>query len=283
MSKKKRLVSYLLSIALVVSLFATIVLTTLNCTILSTVNVKKKIANANYYEETKKIIVESCKDYVMQSGFDESIMDGVVNTYDVQFDVDGLVDYIYEGKEFEVHSNLIRANLDKNISEYIAANNFVVNEETQKSINEFEDTIQKIYERNIEYSKDTVKQIAEKNKKIKRIVPIAMIVCGIISVVLFLLIKEISTPSLGISALATGAILVFLKVYSGTTVAINNILLMNKAFSNALISVANQIIQALFVLGIILCVVGIAGIIYVEAKRKIVRMLLLDEHSQVIR
>ena len=283
MSKKKRLVSYLLSVALVVFLFITIVLTTLNCTILSTVNVKKKIANANYYEETKKIIVESCKDYVMQSGFDESIMDGVVNTYDVQFDVDGLVDYIYEGKEFEVHSNLIRANLDKNISEYIAANNFVVNEETQKSINEFEDTIQKIYERNIEYSKDTVKQIAEKNKKIKRIVPIAMIVCGVISVVLFLLIKEISTPSLGISALATGAILVFLKVYSGTTVAINNILLMNRAFSNTLISIANQIIQKLFIIGIILCVVGIAWIIYVEAKRKIVRMLLLDEHSQVIR
>ena len=70
MSKKKRLVSYLLSVALVVFLFITIVLTTLNCTILSTVNVKKKIANANYYEETKKIIVESCKDYVMQSGFD---------------------------------------------------------------------------------------------------------------------------------------------------------------------------------------------------------------------
>lgn len=283
MSKKKRLISYLLSIALVVSLFATIVLTTLNCTILSTVNVKKKIANANYYEETKNIIVESCKDYVMQSGFDESIMDGVVNTYDVQFDVDGLVDYIYEGKDFEIHSNLIRANLDKNINDYIVSNKYVVNEETQKSINEFEDNIQRIYERNIEYSKDTVKQIAEKNKKIKRIVPIAMIVCGIISVVLFLLIKEISTPSLGISALATGAILVFLKVYSGTTVAINNILLMNRAFSNTLISIANQIIQKLFVIGIILCVVGIAWIIYVEAKRKIVRMLLLDEHSQVIR
>lgn len=283
MTKTRRLISYLLSIALVITLFATIVLTTLNCTLFSTNNVKKKIASSNYYEEVKIIINESCKDYVMQSGFDESIMDGVVNTYDVQFDVDGLVDYIYEGKEFEIHSNLIRANLDKNINEYIANNNYVVNEETQKSINEFEDTIQKIYERNINYSKDTVKQIAEKNRKIKKFIPIAMIICAIISIILILVIKKVSTPALGISALATGAILVFLKVYSGTTVAINNILLMNKAFSNALISIANQIIQALFVLGIILCVVGIAGIIYVEAKRKIVRMLLLDEHSQVIR
>ena len=283
MSKKRRLFSYLLSIALVISLFTTIVLTTLNFTLFSTVNVKKRIAASNYYEEVKNIIVESCKDYVMQSGFEESIMDNVVNTYDVQFDVDGLVDYIYEGKDFEVHSNMIRANLDKNINEYIANNKYVVNENTQKSINEFEDNIVKIYERNIEYSKDTVKQLSEKNRKIKKIIPIVMIVSGIISVILVLAIKEISTPSLGISALATGAILVFLKVYSGTTVAINNILLMNRAFSNTLISIANQIIHKLFIIGIILCVVGIAWIIYVEAKRKIVKMLLLDEHSQVIR
>ena len=283
MSKKKRFVSYLLSIVLVIFLLATIVLTTLNCTLLSTVNIKKKLVNSNYYEETKNIIVESCKDYVMQSGFDESIMNDVVNTYDVQFDVDGLVDYIYEEKDFEVHSNIIRANLDKNINEYIVNNNYQVNEETQKSINDFENTIQEIYERNIEYSADTVKQIAGVTHKIKKIVPIAMIICGIISVILILLIKEISSPSVGITALSTGAVLVFLKLYSGTSFAINNILLMNKAFSNTLISVANDIIQKLFVIGIALCVVGVIWIIYVEAKRKIVRMLLLDEHSQVIR
>ena len=283
MSKKKRFVSYLLSIVLVIFLLATIVLTTLNCTLLSTVNIKKKLVNSNYYEETKNIIVESCKDYVMQSGFDESIMNDVVNTYDVQFDVDGLVDYIYEGKDFEVHSNVIRANLDKNINEYIVNNNYQVNEETQKSINDFENSIQEIYERNIEYSADTVKQIAGVTHKIKKIVPIAMIICGIISVILILLIKEISSPSVGITALSTGAVLVFLKLYSGTSFAINNILLMNKAFSNTLISVANDIVQKLFVIGLCLCVVGVIWIIYVEVKRKIVRMLLLDEHSQVIR
>lgn len=283
MGKKKRLVSYLLSIALVIFLLATIVLTTLNCTILSTVNIKKKVANSNYYEETKNIIVESCKDYVMQSGFDESIMNDVVNTYDVQFDVDGLIDYIYEGKEFKTNSNAIRANLDKNINEYIVNNNYQVDEETKKSINDFENTIQEIYERNIEYSADTVKQIAGVTNKIKKIVPIVMIVCGIISVILVLLIKEMSSPSIGISALSTGAILVFLKLYSGTTVAINNILLMNKVFSNTLISVANDIIHKLYVIGIALCVVGVIWVIYVESKRKYVRILLLDEHSQVIR
>ena len=47
MTKTRRLISYLLSIALVITLFATIVLTTLNCTLFSTNNVKKKIASSN--------------------------------------------------------------------------------------------------------------------------------------------------------------------------------------------------------------------------------------------
>lgn len=283
MKIKKRLVSYILAIILTIFLFITIVLTTLNCTLLSTVNVKKKVASCNYYAETQKIIIDACQNYVVQSGFDSSIMNGVVNTYDVESDVNGLIDYIYEGKEYTVQSNMIRANLDNNIKAYIEQNNYTVDEENQKSIDEFENVIQEIYTRNIEYSADTVKQIAGVNKKVKRAVPIAMIVCAIITIILVVTIKDISNPAIGISMLSTGAILVFLKLFSGTSVAINNILLMNKVFSNTLITIANNAIQKLFVIGIILCVSGLIWIVYFEAKRKIVKLLLLDEHSQVIR
>ena len=283
MSKAKRLLSYLLSIFLVVSLFSTVVVIVLNLTLFSSLNTKKQIATNNYYEEVKKIIVESCQDYVMQSGFDESIMDNVVNSYDVESDVNGLIDYIYDGKEYEINSNVVKENLDKNIKEYIASNEYAVNEETQKGIDTFEDTIKQIYERNIEYSRDTVKQISDGYKKVKKAVTFIMLVCIGITVILGFIVYKLSKPSLGISMLSTGAILIFLKIYSGTTVAINNILLMNRAFSNTLIAIANQIVGMLFVAGIILCIAGIAWIIYAEASRKLVKMQLLDEHSQVIR
>lgn len=283
MSKKKRIVSYILSAILVVFFLVTIVLTTLNCTILSTLNVKKKIVEASYYAEDRKIIVEACKDYVMQSGFDESIMDGVVNEYDVKIDTDGLIDYIYEGREYAVQSNLIKMNLDKNIQEYIQVNNYTVDEENQKNIDEFENKIEDIYKRNIEYSGESIKQIAHVMGTIKKIVPITMIICGIITVVLFMLLKEVNKPTVGISMLATGAILVFLKFYTGVSVAINNILLMNKAFSNTLIHISNGIIQKLFVVGVALCVAGFVWILYTEIKKKIIKVELLEEHSQVIR
>lgn len=283
MSKKKRLVSYLLALLFVIFLFFTIVLTTLNCTVLSTLNVKKKVTSTGYYAETQKIIVDSCKNYVMQSGFDESIMDGVVNLYDVEVDVNGLIDYIYEGREYTIQSNMIRLNLDNNINKYVEQNNYLVDENNQKNIEEFESTIEDIYKRNIEYSADTVKHIAGVTKKVKKIVPVAMIICSIITIILIFLIKEINSPAVGIGMLAAGIMLVFLKLYSGTSLAINNILLMNKAFSNTLISIANDVIQKFFVLGVILCIAGIVWIIYTESKKEIVKILLLDEHSQVIR
>ena len=283
MGKKKRIISYILSIFLVIFLFITILLTTLNCTILSKLNVKKKVAESNYYAELQKIIVESSQNYVMQSGFDESIMDGVVNVYDVQYDVDGLIDYIYEGKEYVVQSNMIRANLDKNIKEYVEANDYEISEENQKGIDEFENAIEDIYKRNIMYSEETIKQIAHVVGIIKKVTPIAMIVCAIISIVLALITKETSSPAIGISMLSTGALFVFLKTYSGTNVAINNILLLNKAFSNTLIAMANQLIQKLYTVGVILCIAGVAFIIYAEAKKKVVRVKLLEEHSQIIR
>ena len=140
-----------------------------------------------------------------------------------------------------------------------------------------------IYTRNIDYSADVVKEIAEEMKSTKRNVPIAMIVCGIITIALIYVAKTISNYSIGISLLSTGAILVFFKLYSGVSVAVNNILLLNRVFSNTLIGIANDVIHKLFLIGVMLCVVGLIWIIYVEAKRKITKVLLLEEHSQIIR
>ena len=283
MNMKRRVVSYLLSILLTVFLVSTVILATANFTILNTKNVRKKVVSTNFYVETQNIIIDACKNYVMQSGFDESIMNGVINTSDVEHDVNGLLDYLYEGREYELHVSSVKESLDNNIKKYIEQNNYEVNEENQNSINEFENSVENIYRRNIEYSADEVKQIAKVVQKVKKIVPIAMMICLVATIILGFIIYKVSKPSVGIGLLAAGAILVFFKVSSRASFAINNILLMNKAFSNTLIAIANNMVLVLFVVGILLCVVGVIWIIVMELRRKIVKMLLLEEHSQVIR
>lgn len=283
MNMKKRILSYILSMILAVFIIATVVMAVANFTILNNKCVKKKVVSTNYYVETQNIIINACKNYVMQSGFDESIMDGVINTSDVEHDVNGLLDYIYEGREYEIRASVVKSNLDNNIKKYIEQNNYEVNEENQKSIDEFEKSIEDIYVRNIEYSADEVKQIGNGVQKIKKILPIAMVICLAISIVIGFIDYKVSKPSIGVGMLAAGIVLIVIKVSSKTSFAINNILLMNKAFSNTLIAIANNMVQILLVLGILLSIVGVIWIIVMEARRKIVRMLLLEEHSQVIR
>lgn len=283
MNKKKRIVSYIISAILVIFLSATILFVNANATILNSSNVKSKIAEANYYEEVYNIIIDSCNNYVMQSGFEDTIINGVISKEDVEKDVKGLIDYMYEGKEYSVQTQGIRASLDKNIENYISENNYAVSEENKKSIEVFEKTIEDTYKRNIEYSNETIKVIAKYLKTAKRVVSIAMVILAVLSVVLLVIVYKVSKPSAGIAMLSTGALFIALKCYSGVNVAINNILVLNRPFSNTLISIVKQLLQNMFIVGIILTIAGIVWIVVFEMKRKIKRMLLLEEHSQVIR
>lgn len=283
MNKKKRIVSYIISAILVIFLSATILFVNANATILNSSNVKSKIAEANYYEEVYNIIIDSCNNYVMQSGFEDTILNGVISKEDVEKDVKGLIDYMYEGKEYSVQTQGIRASLDKNIENYISENNYAVSEENKKSIEVFEKTIEDTYKRNIEYSNETIKVIAKYLKTAKRVVSIAMVILAVLSIVLLVIVYKVSKPSTGIAMLSTGALFIALKCYSGVNVAINNILVLNRPFSNTLISVVQQLLQNMFIVGIILTIAGIVWIVVFEMKRKIKRMLLLEEHSQVIR
>ena len=58
---------------------ATIILSIVNAVVFSKSNVKKQMQKVDYYTEINNIIKESANNYIMQSGFDESIMDNVIS------------------------------------------------------------------------------------------------------------------------------------------------------------------------------------------------------------
>lgn len=283
MGKKKRIISYMLSIVLTLFLSATILFANVNAVILNTSNAKNKIEKANYYEEVYNIVISSCNNYIIQSGFEETILNDVISKADVEKDVTGLVEYMYEGKEYSIQTNSIKERLHKNIEEYIAQNDYAVSEENKKDIDQFEKAIVDIYSRNVEYSKDTVKTIAKYIKKIKTVFMGLTVLFAVLAVIIFVIIYRISKPVAGVGLFATGALFVAINCITGVNVAINNILVLNRALSDALVSIVNQLLQNLFVIGIVLCVIGLVWIISYEMKRQIKKMLLLEEHSQVIR
>lgn len=262
----RKIISYILSAIVVTLMSVTIILAMINNVIFSKSNVKKHMNKVDYYTEISNIIKDSANNYIMQSGFDESIMDSVIPKEKINNDIDKVIDAIYEGKEIDISTEEIRANLDENVQQYIQQNNYKVDAQTRKDIAKFEDKIESIYENSITYSKNAVKQVVSYFKMAKRITRLALITVSILLIILAFITYKINKASFGISLLATGLICIFIKCYSGLNIAVNNILMVNKTFSNLMINLINQVVQYIFISGIILTVLGIVFIIIFERK-----------------
>ena len=262
----RKIISYILAIILVTLMSATIILSIVNAVVFSKPNVKKQMQKVDYYTEINNIIKESANNYIMQSGFDESIMDNVISKEKINNDIDKVINAIYEGEEVEISTDEIKTSLDKNVQQYIAQNNYKVDAQTQKDIEKFVDKIESIYANSITYSKSTIKKVVKYFKMVKRMTRVALIASSILLIIFAIITYKTNRATFGISLLATGIICVFIKCYSSINIAVNNILMVNKTFSNLMINIINQVIQYVFIGGIILAVLGIALIIIFERK-----------------
>lgn len=262
----RKIISYILAIILVTLMSATIILSIVNAVVFSKPNVKKQMQKVDYYTEINNIIKESANNYIMQSGFDESIMDNVISKEKINNDIDKVINAIYEGEEVEISTDEIKNSLDKNVQQYIAQNNYKVDAQTQKDIEKFEDKIESIYANSITYSKSSIKKVVKYFKMVKRMTRVALIASLILLIIFAIITYKTNRATFGISLLATGIICIFIKCYSSINIAVNNILMVNKTFSNLMINIINQVIQYVFIGGIILAVLGIALIIIFERK-----------------
>ena len=266
MKTVRKIISYIFSILVVTLMFATIILSMVNAVIFSKSNIKNKMQKVDYYSEISNIIKDSANNYIMQSGFDESIMDSVIPKEKINNDIDKVIDAIYDGKEIDISTEEIRAGLDENVQKYIQQNNYKVDAQAQKDIAKFEEKIESIYANSITYSKNAIKEVVKYFKMAKRITRLMLIVISILLIILAFITYKINRASFGISLVATGIICIFIKCYSSLNIAVNNILMVNKTFSNLMISLINQVVQYVFICGIILTILGIALIILFERK-----------------
>lgn len=262
----RKIISYIFSILVVTLMFATIILSMVNAVIFSKSNIKNKMQKVDYYSEISNIIKDSANNYIMQSGFDESIMDSVIPKEKINNDIDKVIDAIYDGKEIDISTEEIKASLDENVQKYIQQNNYKVDAQAQKDIAKFEEKIESIYANSITYSKNAIKEVVKYFKMAKRITRLMLIVISILLIILAFITYKINRASFGISLVSTGIICIFIKCYSSLNIAVNNILMVNKTFSNLMISLINQVVQYIFICGIILTILGIALIILFERK-----------------
>lgn len=261
MTLGKKIVSYILSLILAILLISIILIGCVRSNVLNKNNMKKAFQKTDYYYNLYGIIKENTENDIMSSGFEISVLDNVFTEDKIKQDVNNVIEGIYDNKKTEISTEEMKKQLDENVQKQLENTDYQVTEENEKNIEEFENSVIKIYTDNIIYSEDIINQISEKMHKINKTAIIIMIISCILGIILAFVIFMLNKSSLGISMFVTGTFFIFLNLYSGTAIVINNILMFNWAISNTFAFIANKTINSMYIIGMIFAVIGLAEII----------------------
>lgn len=261
MTLGKKIVSYILSLILAILLISIILIGCVRSNVLNKNNMKKAFQKTDYYYNLYGIIKENTENDIMSSGFEISVLDNVFTEDKIKQDVNNVIEGIYDNKKTEISTEEMKKQLDENVQKQLENTDYQVTEENEKNIEEFENSVIKIYTDNIIYSEDIINQISEKMHKINKTAIIIMIISCILGIILAFVIFMLNKSSLGISMFVTGTFFIFLNLYSGTAIVINNILMFNWAISNTFAFIANKTINSMYIIGMIFAFIGLAEII----------------------
>lgn len=261
----KKGIVYVLNFFVFLSIFSLSSLLIFSGTILNKQYVLESLKQSNYYEKTYYNIQDEFKNYIMQSGLEEEILENLYDREKIENDINQVLDSVYEAKEMNINTLDMRKTLDSRIKEVLNQNNRKPDAEEERAIQTFEDTIIEVYEKGITYAQNYVKQIGELYTKISTMlnkITIAlavsiMVLLGII-IIMYRNVRE-TLKTIGIAILGAGLLNIVLFLLVGDRM--HHVLILNATFSESLIYIASSIMQTFLSVGIIMTIIGIISII----------------------
>ncbi len=268
--KVKKVSSYVLAVFLTLSILALTISVSLYDNIFERNALESALDESGYYYNEYNIILNSCNNYLMQSGFDDDLFEGVITRDCVEEDIDAIVRCLFINQKVELDTTKLEERLDKKIKEQVEQKMYFVDEETQKELDEFKKTVAETYKNNIVYSEQVMNEISKYFNKIERALKIIKLSLIALTAIIALLTFKMRKSSVGVGMFTSGVLLLAAKLYSGVYVAINNILIVNWAFSKTLSYILNKVVQNIFTVGIALTLGGLLWIVifeYIRSKK----------------
>ena len=257
----KKIISYIIIVVLIILLFASNTITILSQTILNEKFVLGLLEKNDYYAQVYSQILEAFKDNTVQSGLEESILDGIMTEEQVKNDTKSFLDYLYNGTELTIDTEGVKTRLQEKINEVIRENNKRVNSDEQTAINTYINTIGSIYENGITFMKKYVSQVQNAITKIQEMLQKVTIVVYVATIVIILIIfiinKREGFKYLAVSSFSAGGLCIALKIVENSTMRVQNILIFSKAFSVVLINAIESIMLSFVIASIVFCVLGL--------------------------
>lgn len=260
-----KLIKYIFTILLYISLTIVVIINILNSTILNKEYILDKLEESNYYNNIYTEVENNFENYIYQSGLDPSVLNNIVSRDKVKEDTITIITNIYDGNNKEIDLEVIRNNLSTNIDESLEGR--YLSEENKNAINKFIDIIIDEYEdtiMNTSYSNKINTVISSINNKINfiNIVMIALVILSILVLIILNIKKKRRKLSIfGVPVLALGFLLITIYIYIIMNIDINNIVILNDAISIAIHYILNGIVIKFLIEGFILIGLGLLIII----------------------
>jgi len=134
----KNIISYIPSFIMVALIIAIVAVSFLQNKVLNEDYWKMQMEQNNYYEKLEDTVNDGFENYIMQSGMDSSVFEGIYDLDKVKEDTNSIVHAILNNEEFKIDTSTIREKLDNNIRKYIKDNKVLVNKTTENQIQNFE-------------------------------------------------------------------------------------------------------------------------------------------------
>ena len=237
-------INIILSFLIVFAIILVIATNILNNKALNKDYIFSKMEESEFYLQMSREVESGFENYIYQSGLPEDTIKNLFTEDMIKKDANSLINYLYDGTEIKLSSDLLRANLDAKIQEYIKTQNITLNEQSSQNIKQFENLIVNEYDKNINISNTLYEKGHEIIELVQKIsdkignLPIILLVVLII-ILIIVNMKELLVPInfLGISLLTTGILLKIGINVIFTNIEIDNFMLMTKSLSNLIITI----------------------------------------------
>lgn len=264
----KKIISYILSFILVLLIILLCLLTIVKSTILNEEYMLSKLEEANYYERMNAEIIEQFKNYTIQSGLSDNVLENLFTQEKLEEDINNVINSIYTGTELEIDTTEIEENLKENVLAEVEAEGKVIDFEDEAMV-EYIQAIETAYESQVSYSTNVINSIGSTFVRIIDLAQIAQSILIVTTTIVAILLIAINIKQifglnyLAISCIASGLFILVAKIMLEQSVDLNNIMLINQATSNVIQLIINNILTQATVAGVVLLVIGLVGsIIY---------------------
>ena len=187
----KNIISYILSFIMVALIITIVAVSFLQNKVLNENYWKMQMGQNNYYEKLEDTVNDGFENYIMQSGMDSSVFEGIYDLDKVK-DTNSIVHAILNNEEFKIDTSTIREKLDNNIRKYIKDNKVFVNKTTENQIQNFENAIINSYANSVSYSNSIVKTVSSITGKVKNVIPkifIMLVILLIVNIVALIILN----------------------------------------------------------------------------------------------